>query len=60
MLGAIAVAIALVPTNLCWSLPHDIWRACRQGRTAEMRAHMRGLWDGLLDRPVPFERLGLR
>ncbi|MGH7789072.1 MAG: glycosyltransferase family 2 protein [Candidatus Binatia bacterium] len=32
----------------------------RSGRTAEFRAYLRGLWDGLRDRPLPLEELGLR
>jgi GT2 family glycosyltransferase len=37
------------------------WRGAeRSGRTAQVRAYMRGLWDGWWDRPLPLEKLGLR
>jgi hypothetical protein len=54
------VMAALAPIGLCWSFPRDVWRAVRTGRTASVGADARGLWDGLLDRPVPFRELGLR
>ena len=50
----------LVPIDLVWTLPRDIWRAHRQGRTAQFAQYLRGLRDGVLDRPIPLERLGLR
>lgn len=37
------------------------WRAAeRGGRTAQVRAYARGLWDGWWDRPLPLRELGLR
>jgi GT2 family glycosyltransferase len=36
------------------------WRAERSGRTAQVRAYARGLWDGWRNRPLPLRRLGLR
>lgn len=40
-----------------------LWRAAprahRAGYLAQYVAHVRGLWDGLLDRPLPLARLGL-
>ena len=36
------------------------WRAERSGRTAQVRAYVRGLWDGWWNRPLPLRRLGLR
>jgi len=37
------------------------WRdAERSGRTAQVRAYTRGLWDGFWDRPLPLRQLGLR
>jgi hypothetical protein len=41
-------------------LPRDIRIARQEGRLAQIREHVRGLRDGLLDRPLPLERLGLR
>jgi len=35
-------------------------RARREGRTAEVREHVQGLIDGIKNRPVPLDRLGLR
>jgi GT2 family glycosyltransferase len=43
-----------------WSLPRDIVLAWRRGRLGEFCEYLRGLRDGVLDRPLPLERLGLR
>jgi GT2 family glycosyltransferase len=62
-LGAPAKAglLALtVPFDLLWTLPRELWRAWRGGRFDEMICHLRGLWDGWRDRPLPLQRLGLR
>jgi GT2 family glycosyltransferase len=48
------------PVDLLWSLPRDVVRASREGRIASVMADVRGLRDGVLDRPVPFAALGLR
>ena len=49
-----------LPHVLFRSLPRDIRIARDEGRLAQIREHVRGLWDGILDRPLPLERLGLR
>jgi hypothetical protein len=53
-------ALLRAPLALCWSLPRDVRRARREGRTVEVDELGRGLLDGLFDRPLPLERLGLR
>ena len=52
--------IALLPVSLFWALPRDAVRARRAGYTTQVEEVARGLWDGLRDRPLPLERLGLR
>ena len=52
--------IARLPFDLLWCLPRDIWRARRSGCTEQIDEIIRGLWDGLLDRPLPLKRLGLQ
>jgi len=52
--------LCTVPIDLLWVLPQKIWRAHKQGRLAQLRYHVSGLWDGVLNRPLPLERLGLR
>jgi len=59
VMRAIALPV-LVPVDLCWSLPRDLWRAWRSGRTREFCEYVRGLVDGYFDRPLPLKRLGLR
>jgi hypothetical protein len=49
-----------VPLDLVYSLPRDVWRAYRSGCLEQVIETLRGLWDGVLDRPLPLERLGLR
>jgi GT2 family glycosyltransferase len=49
-----------LPVVVFRALPRDIRSARREGRLAQFAEHMRGLWDGVLDRPLPLERLGLR
>ena len=56
---AVALGV-LVPVDLCWSLPRDLWRAWRSGRTRQFCEYVRGLVDGYFDRPLPLKRLGLR
>jgi len=53
-------ALVRAGVDLLWALPRDVWRAHREGRTAQIEAHVRGLLDGLLDRSVDFAALGLR
>jgi hypothetical protein len=59
LVKALAFAM-LVPIDLFWNLPREIWRAHRAGRTAQFAQYLRGLRDGVLDRPIPLEDLGLR
>lgn len=49
-----------VPLDLIWSLPRDIWRAYRAGCLEQVIETLRGLWDGVLDRPLPLKRLRLQ
>ena len=49
-----------VPIDLVYSLPRDTWRAYRAGCLQQVIETFRGLWDGVLDRPLPLTRLGLR
>jgi GT2 family glycosyltransferase len=56
---ALALA-AVVPFEVVFGIPRDIWRAYRQGRLAQFAAYLGGLRDGYLRRPIPFARLGLR
>jgi GT2 family glycosyltransferase len=56
-------ALLLLPfwiVDLLIRLPRDLWRAHRAGRTAELAEHIHGLWDGLWNRRLPLQRLGLR
>ncbi|MBX3025603.1 glycosyltransferase family 2 protein [bacterium] len=41
-------------------LGREAWRAHREGRDAQVVELVRGLRDGVLDRPLPLRRLGLR
>lgn len=52
--------ILKLPGILFRALPRDIRIAASEGRLEQIRAHVRGLWDGLLNRPLPLEELGLR
>jgi GT2 family glycosyltransferase len=54
------VLLLWAPVDLFWTLPIEFAAARRAGRTAELAAYLRGLRDGLLGRPIPLERLGLR
>ncbi|HLY36621.1 MAG TPA: hypothetical protein VKU61_01205, partial [Candidatus Binatia bacterium] len=49
-----------VPIDVVWGFPRDVWRAWRSGRLRELGETLRGLRDGVLDRPLPLGRLGLR
>lgn len=53
-------AVLHAPVALACELPRDVARAHREGVTVEIEEHLRGLWDGIRDRPLPLERLGLR
>jgi len=48
------------PLDVLCFFPRDVWRALRAGRMSEFFETLRGLRDGVLDRPLPLERLGLR
>jgi cellulose synthase/poly-beta-1,6-N-acetylglucosamine synthase-like glycosyltransferase len=52
--------LARLPRALFWSLPRALVQARRNGRTRQVREHLRGLIDGALRRPLPLNRLGLR
>jgi GT2 family glycosyltransferase len=49
-----------VPVTLFRTLPRDVRQARAEGRLAQVAEHVHGLWDGVRDRPLPLERLGLR
>src|SRR5262245_34623601 len=55
-----ARALVRAPVRLFRALPRDIRLAHRDGETAQLIEHVHGMWDGVLDRPLPLERLGLR
>jgi GT2 family glycosyltransferase len=55
-----AAALLRAARNLVLDLPRDVWRAHRSGRTAQIEAHVAGLWHGLLNRPVDYAALGLK
>ena len=56
----IARGLLRAPVSLLWTFPREAWRAHREGRTAQVAELVRGLWDGIRERPLPLERLGLR
>jgi GT2 family glycosyltransferase len=58
--GAVLRAIGRAPLSLLRDLPRDVRRARAEGHTAQVEACLRGHWDGVLGRPLPLERLGLR
>jgi GT2 family glycosyltransferase len=58
-LRGLAIA-AVVPADVLVGVPRDVWRAARAGRLAQFAAYVRGLRDGVLRRPIPLARLGLR
>jgi len=53
-------ALAAAPRLLLRALPRDVARARREGLTAQVEACLRGHLDGVRDRPLPLEELGLR
>ena len=53
-------ALAGAPHVLFRSLPAEVRRARREGLTAQVDACIRGHRDGVRDRPLPLEELGLR
>jgi GT2 family glycosyltransferase len=48
------------PVALFFRFPREIRQAHEEGRTAQIIEHVHGLWDGIRNRPLPLERLGLR
>jgi GT2 family glycosyltransferase len=52
--------MAALPLAVAWRFPRDLVRAARSGRLGEVAETLRGLRDGILDRPLPLKRLGLR
>ena len=52
--------LAAVPLALGVRFPRDLVGAARSGRLGELAETLRGLRDGVLDRPLPLKRLGLR
>ena len=59
-LGARVLMPLYALADLCWPFPRDLWHAYREGRLDEFIESVRGLVDGIADRPIPLERLGLR
>ncbi len=59
-LGAALRAIARAPLTLLRDLPRDVRAARAAGHTAQVEACLEGHWDGVRNRPLPLERLGLR
>jgi cellulose synthase/poly-beta-1,6-N-acetylglucosamine synthase-like glycosyltransferase len=59
-IGRFFGTILRAPFALLWTIPRAAARARREGRTLEVREHVGGLLDGLRNRPVPLDRLGLR
>jgi len=59
-LGRLALLAVIVPVDLFWVLPREIAAAARQGRLAQFRSYLRGLWDGVRRKPLPLRELGLR
>ena len=59
-IGRFVGTILRAPVALLWTIPRAAARARREGRTLEVREHVVGLLDGLRNRPVPLDRLGLR
>jgi hypothetical protein len=56
----LAALLVLLPIDLLWALPREIHTTYREGRLEQFLEYVRGLWDGLLGRPLPLARLGLR
>lgn len=52
-------SFAHAPAGLLWEFPREIWRAHREGRTAQVVELVRGLLDGLVNRALPLGRLKL-
>jgi GT2 family glycosyltransferase len=59
-LGKLVLLACIVPVDLFWVLPREIAAAARQGRLAQFRSYLRGMWDGLRRKPLPLHELGLK
>ncbi|MBX3025814.1 glycosyltransferase family 2 protein [bacterium] len=59
-LRAVLRALPHVPRDLFLTLPRLLWTAHRERHVAQPLAELRGLWDGIWNRPLPLRRLGLR
>ena len=57
--GWLRRALAL-PLAIAWRFPRDLVAAARGGCLNQVTETLRALRDGLLDRPLPLKRLGLR
>lgn len=53
-------AARLVVGQQPWTLPRRVWDATQSGRFTQLRYQLRGFWDGVRDRPLPLQWLGLR
>lgn len=51
---------AFFPLDLLWALPRAFLSASRRGHIRQWTEYLRGLRDGILGAPIPFDRLGLR
>lgn len=59
-LRAVLHALPHLPRDLFVTLPRLLWAAHREGHVAQPLAELHGLWDGVWNRALPLERLGLR
>jgi hypothetical protein len=59
-LRVVARVLQHLPGDLFVTLPALLWAAHREGHVAQPLAELRGLWDGIWNRPLPLRRLGLR
>ncbi len=53
-------ALGRAPARLARDLPRDIRQAHADGETAQLVEHLRGMRDGIRNRPLPLARLGLQ
>jgi len=56
----VARGLALAPWRLLVDLPRAIAARHREGRSAQLVEHCRGLWDGVWNHPLDLHRLRLR
>ena len=60
LLVRLLVLAVSAPIDLLWTVPRRARHALARGRLRELRYQLRGFWDGVRDRPLPLEWLGLR